>query len=130
MQAESQLEDYILSQAADEFYLKDIPLTEDDCKFINHMIAEYSKTIYSFDDYRQVLLLFIVHGYLIARTGDTKTLARAMFFNNTSHIPQHHMRHLVYLIVNLFMELDIANFGMTCTSLEDVINIVRKHAEL
>lgn len=130
MQAEKQLEDYISSQSSEEFYLKDIPLTEEDRGLVTRLVSEYSKNVYSFDDYTDILLLFIVDGYIISKTTDIKGVFTALFLNNASHIPQHHMRHLVYLIVNLFMEFDIATFNMTCTSLEDVIHIIKKHAEV
>ena len=130
VQAERQLEDYISSQSSDEFYLKNIPLTEEDRRLVTKMVGEYSKNVYSFDDYSNILLLFIVDGYILSRTNDTARVFSALFLNNASHIPQHHLRHLVYLIVNLFMEFDIATFNMTCTSLEDVINIIKKHAEI
>ena len=130
IQAEQQLEDFISSQSSEEFYLKDIPLTEEDCRLIVRMVGDYSKNVYSFDDYARILLLFIVDGYILSKTNDTAGVFSALFLNNASHIPQHHLRHLVYLIVNLFMEFDIATFNMTCTSLEDVINIIKKHAEI
>lgn len=130
MQAERQLEDFISSYTSEEFYLKDIPLTEEDRALVTRMVSEYSKNVYSFDDYTDILLLFIVDGYIISKTTDTKGIISALFLNNSSHIPQHHMRHLVYLIVNLFMEFDIATFNMTCTSLEDVIHIIKMHARL
>ncbi len=130
MQAERQLEDFISNYASEEFYLKDIPLTEEDRALVTRMVGEYSKNVYSFDDYADILLLFIVDGYIISKTTDTKGIISALFLNNASHIPQHHMRHLVYLIVNLFMEFDIATFNMSCTSLEDVIHIIKMHARL
>ncbi len=130
VQAEQQLEDFILSQSSGEFYLKDIPLTEDDCRLVKKIVSEYSKNVYSFDDYEKILLLFIVDGYILSKTNDILSVVTTLFFNNASHIPQHHVRHLIYLVANTFMEFNIATFDIICTSFEDIMLVIKKHAEM
>ncbi len=130
LQAENKLEEYLLSFPSSDIYLKDIPLTEDDYNFIIRIVSDYSKSVYSFDAYQEILLLFIMYGFILSKTNDKKGIFSALFLNNASHIPQHHLRHLVYFIVNTFMEFNIVTFGMKCTSLEDVIHIIKKHSEV
>lgn len=78
-EAEELLEKYISDYNGSDFYLKDIPLTADDCELIHHMVTEYSKTIYSYDAYEDILLLFIIYGYIIIKTTDTKNIFRKLF---------------------------------------------------
>jgi len=130
IQAEKQLEDYILNYPSSEFHFKNIPLTEDDKILVSRLIRDYSKSVYSFDDYDDVLLLFIVDGYILSQTLDLAGVITTLFFKNSSHIPQHHIRHLVYMLVNVFIEFGISTFGMKCNSLEDIIKIIQRHTEI
>ena len=128
LQAERKLEDFILNDPSEEFYLKDIPLTEEDYTYVMNIVMEYSKNVYSFDDYKEILLLFIVYGYIVFKTQGIENIFKNLFIFNTSHIPQHHTRHLVYLIANLFLELGISMFDNNIESLETVLKVLQKHA--
>lgn len=128
IQAEKQLEAYILNYPSSDFYFKDIPLSADDKEFIKYRAADYLKHTYSFDDYRDILFLFILYGYVLCQTVDTRNTFMKIFISNSSHIPQHHIRQLVYYIVNQFIEYDICTFGITCTTLEDIMEVINKHS--
>ena len=128
LQAERKLEDFILNDPSEEFYLKDIPLTEEDYTYVMNIVMEYSKNVYSFDDYKEILLLFIVYGYIVFKTQGIENIFKTLFVFNTSHIPQHHTRHLVYSIANLFMELGISMFDDNIDSLETVLKVLQRHA--
>ena len=91
--------------------------------------SEFKKVALHYD-YDDVLLLFIVDGYILSQTLDLAGVITTLFFKNSSHIPQHHIRHLVYMLVNVFIEFGISTFGMKCNSLEDIIKIIQKHTEI
>ncbi len=129
-QAEQQAENYILEHASSDFYLKDIPLSADDKEYIKYRVSEHLRHTYSIEGCIDIPLLFVLYGYILCQTIDTRNEIVRVFISNSSHIPQHHIRQLVYHIVSLFIEFDICTFGITCTTLEDVINVIQKHSDM
>lgn len=130
MQAERILENYIVDSDRDDFYLKDLPMTEEDCNFVCNIVSSYTKNAYNFEDYQHILLLFIVDAYIILKRNETKNIFKELFLDDASHIPQHHLRNFVGMISNVYTEFDIYTFGETCTTMESVINVIRKHSEI